>query len=182
MSVAGVAVAPRRGGPTSHRQVGPGEFGSPAGDGAIEGLAFTTVPLTVGPGSCSTAVAAPSATVGLAMRAVAAVGLVGGVDRTSEWLVHEAEIVVAAIVERVGHGCRVAAVMALLVDAGLHDLAGPGEAACCRRDAEKVVTAVTTGEVAQPASHHRVHVGPVAAALSESSRPAVRAQQRGAWC
>jgi hypothetical protein len=88
-----------------------------------------------------------SATVRLAMKALMSTGHYDETGDALEWLVREATDVAAAITGRVGYAGQVAVVIALLTDTAFHDPTQPDQAACLRRDAEDVVTAVTTGVV-----------------------------------
>jgi hypothetical protein len=92
--------------------------------------------------------ARPSGTVCLAMRALVATGR----HHDGERLRLEATVAVAAVADHAEHARQVVAVMAVLRDTGCYDLSRPGESARLRRAAETVVTAVTTGRVAELAA------------------------------
>jgi hypothetical protein len=85
----------------------------------------------------------PTASVRRGMRALMATGHYEETEDAFEWLTLEAADVVDAIAANDSHAGQVAAVIAVLTGTGFHDVACPGEAACLRRDAESIVSAVT---------------------------------------
>jgi hypothetical protein len=88
----------------------------------------------------------PTVTVGLAMRALVVTGH-GEAVGDAEGLFPEATEVVSAIEVCAAHSGQVAAVLSLLIGTGSHDPHDVVEAAHLRRDAERIVAAVTTGRV-----------------------------------